>query len=541
MRPLLALLVLTSCNAGSKDAPSKDSDDSDVVPQSVCAAQGLSEHPWDTVGPYGEHRHDVAADAILPLGDAGWTLSENWTGCDTLMFVTDTLPVSDLNPVSVWGSDLDALLEDSPKNVQWFFVSRQEGPDAKAAIGGMQTQLDAVLAGMKKADRAWWTDRVHVVTKPAGKLDGWVGSVIASGIGTGGFAIDRHQQLRGLGSFSDVTRSNASDKWPWDNNLAMAARDARYLDKQSEQQDVLDAQVATVVPMWTGEVIQEFAEMDVTLPDATTMAGFDTFQIEVDMRCPDPTKAEVGNSEVGNCGAWDYLAHLWLQEDDGSWTELSRFITSYHRETHWVTDATPMLAVLKAGGTRHFKWEWAPSWNVQPTETRLNLRFSNAAKGMHPTTTTHLFSGGSWNSHYNEAREPMVVPIPAGAKKVELWSVISGHGSSPADQCAEFCNHQHEFTVNGATHLAEFPEAKLNEGCVSELKNGATPNQWGTWWFGRGGWCPGQQVNPIVFDVTTEATAGQDATILYRGLFKGVTPNDNGGDIVLNSWLVVYE
>lgn len=535
MRSLLALLVLTACNAGSKDGTAADTD-SDVTPQSVCAAQGVSERPWDAVGPYGELRHDVAADATLPVGDEGFTLSEGWTGCDTLMFLTDTLPVSDLNPVSVWGTDLDQLLDESPKNVQWFFVSRQEGPDAKAAIEGMQTQLETVLAGMKKADRAWWTDRVHVVSKPAGKLDSWVGHVVASGIGTGGFAIDRRQQIRGVGSLADVTRMNASQQWPWDNNLAMAARDARYLDRQAEQQDTLDAQTVTVVPMWTGEVIQEFAEMDVTLPDATTMAGFDTFQIEIDMRCPDPTKPE-----FGNCGAWDYLAHLWVQESDESWTELSRFITSYHRETHWVADATPMLAVLKAGGTRHFKWEWAPSWNVQPTETRINLRFSNSGKGMHPTTTTHLFSGGSWNSHYNEGREPQQVPIPAGAKKVELWSVISGHGSSPQDQCAEFCNHQHEFTVNGATHLAEFPEAQVNEGCVSELKNGATPNQWGTWWFGRGGWCPGQQVNPIVFDVTSEVTAGQTATISYRGLFKGNTPNDNGGDIVLNSWVVVYE
>lgn len=532
MRLVPAFALLAACTSAPTDLPA----DTDTTPPSFCEAQGLSEHPWNTEGPYGVLRHALADDLTLPLADGPWTLSEHWTGCETMMFVTDSLPRSSIDGTNVWTSDLDALLEDSPRNVHWFFVSRQEGEAARASLDGMQAQLDTVLAAMKKGDRTWWTDRVHVVDKPAGKLGGWVADVVTDGIGTGGFAIDRHQLLRGLGSFADVTRSNAAPDWPWDNNLAMAARDARYLDKHAELMDTLIAADDTIVPMWTGEVISGFAEMDVTLPDAATLAGFDTLQVEVDMRCPDPEKPE-----VGNCGAWDYLAYLWVQEQDGSWTELSRFITSYHRETHWVADATPMLAVLAAGGTRHFKWEWAPEWNVQPTETRLNLRFSTTGRGVRPTVSKHLFDGGPWNSAYNDGREPQTFAVPAGAKKVELWSVITGHGSSPVDQCAEFCNHQHEFTVNGNTHLAEFPIAQVNEGCVPELKNGMVPNQWGTWWFGRGGWCPGQQVNPVVFDVTSEVTAGQDATISYRGLFKGNTPNDNGGDIRLNTWIVVYE
>jgi hypothetical protein len=66
------------------------------------------------------------------------------------------------------------------------------------------------------------------------------------------------------------------------------------------------------------------------------------------------------------------------------------------------------------------------------------------------------------------------------------------------------------------------------------------PNQSGTWWFGRGGWCPGQQVDPHVFDVTADVLAGGDATVGYRGLFAGSAPPDGSGDINLTSWLVVY-
>jgi hypothetical protein len=66
------------------------------------------------------------------------------------------------------------------------------------------------------------------------------------------------------------------------------------------------------------------------------------------------------------------------------------------------------------------------------------------------------------------------------------------------------------------------------------------PNQPGTWWFGRGGWCPGQQVEPWVVDVTTDVTPGQMAQITYRGLFNGATPPDASGNIVMTSYLVVY-
>jgi hypothetical protein len=67
------------------------------------------------------------------------------------------------------------------------------------------------------------------------------------------------------------------------------------------------------------------------------------------------------------------------------------------------------------------------------------------------------------------------------------------------------------------------------------------PNQGGTWWFGRGGWCPGQQVDPWVVDVTADVTPGETVTLSYEGKLNGNTPPDNAGKIRMNSWLVIYE
>jgi hypothetical protein len=169
------------------------------------------------------------------------------------------------------------------------------------------------------------------------------------------------------------------------------------------------------------------------------------------------------------------------------------------------------------------------------------MRFSNAGKGYAPVQLTPLFSGGTFDAHYNDTRTPVDVPIPADAKRVELWALTTGHGSDPATQCAEFCNHQHEMTVNQKVYVQEFKEAATNEGCIAQAAHGMVPNQGGTWWFGRGGWCPGKQVDPWIVDVTQDVTLGQTATVKYRGLFAGQTPADGGtGNIVLSSYLVVY-
>jgi hypothetical protein len=39
-------------------------------------------------------------------------------------------------------------------------------------------------------------------------------------------------------------------------------------------------------------------------------------------------------------------------------------------------------------------------------------------------------------------------------------------------------------------------------GCSDKVSQGAEPNEYGTWWYGRGNWCDGMDVKPLVTDVT---------------------------------------
>lgn len=511
-------------------------------PSAICAALGLTARPFEA-GPYGPHRGDLADDFTVELADGTtWSFQASFSGCESYVFTPDNLPVSDLDPKSIWESpsDLKKLVTTSPRNVHYFFVSRKKTDEEAAPnIDGQQTRVEALLATLPEADAAHWRSHLHVIRKKAADLGGFITDVLGTH-GRIGFAIDRRQRIRGAGYLADVNRySSALDAqmlWPWKWNLAYLAREPEYFNAESDRADALDAEGATVIDLFTGEVLEEYADTTATLPPAAEMASFDTLEIEVTSQCPDPD-----DIEIGNCGAWDYLAGLFLADDPDHLVELGRFITAYHRETHWVADVSGLLPLLASGGQHAFRWSFAPEWNKQPTATRLSLRLSRKNKGVVPRQATYLFSGGAFGSTYNVDRLPVDVPIPAAAKKVELHVVVTGHGAG-TNQCAEFCNHQHEITVNGQTHLIEFPEAGTEDECVPQVSHGMTPNQAGTWWFGRGGWCPGQQVNPRVIDVTAEVTPGQPATVAYRGLWKGVDPPPDGsGDINLTSYLVVHE
>jgi hypothetical protein len=67
------------------------------------------------------------------------------------------------------------------------------------------------------------------------------------------------------------------------------------------------------------------------------------------------------------------------------------------------------------------------------------------------------------------------------------------------------------------------------------------PNQSGTWWLGRGGWCPGMQGEPWIVDVTAEVTPGQPAVLRYPGQWKGKPPSTSLGKIDMGAWLTIWE
>jgi hypothetical protein len=174
-----------------------------------------------------------------------------------------------------------------------------------------------------------------------------------------------------------------------------------------------------------------------------------------------------------------------------------------------------MLSQLQAG-PQHFTFSAYEGYLSR-------LRFYLGRRGTaRAPEATFLWEGGPFDADYDGLHPPREIPIPADATRVQLVALLSGHGfGADAANCAEFCNHTHVFTVNGVEHLKEHPLAGGTMGCLDRVGQGITPNQYGTWPYGRGGWCPGMDVAPWVVDVTDEVQPGEVATLSYRAGVDG--------------------
>jgi hypothetical protein len=151
-----------------------------------------------------------------------------------------------------------------------------------------------------------------------------------------------------------------------------------------------------------------------------------------------------------------------------------------------------------------------------------------------------LWTGGVWDATYNAMHPPRTVTVPADVRRVDLYALITGHGGVAPTNCAEFCNHVHNFSINGMMYTRMFPEARAASDCANRVNEGVVPNQHGTWYFGRGGWCPGLDVAPWIVDVTSHLRPGSSNEITYNTLYNGRPVSTSQGNIVLSSYLVYW-
>jgi hypothetical protein len=577
----------------------------------LCADNGWLSRDWKNESE-SEALYATAADFTIATTTGDWTFSEHFTGCETLLFITDDPRQTFGWPTGIWERDIDTLFERLPRNTHLFFISTVINTEAREQmLADMQTDIERELSGT--ADEAWWLEHVHYVPKTPFAIGGWISGVITSpGWGLG---IDRFQRIRYIGSYADPTRYSSSAGW-FAPNLSMVANEVIHYNFESDRAELMEAEGADVVPIFTGERVGGSTYVEVDWPDTS---AYDTMSIDLYMGCE-------GDGEYGDCPAWDYMAYLYLCEDevetnphgstscqehtpevmgtclsDGTatsttcrevadcedstgvtWTcdgyeaeiaadritgacldpygdnvdrdyvcnddgtgyddiacgcshEVGRWITTYHREGRWVYDNSSMLPMLARSGKRTFRFN-----TTGPYEIELDLRLSNQGKATRPDELIYLFDGGRINSSYNANHPPMTIDIPSDATKVELASVITGHNAD-GNNCAEFCDIAHHFTINDNASgeiVREFPESEGTLDCQDKVAEGTTPNQYGTWWYGRAGWCPGKEAATDVVDITDQVTKGAANTFAYKALYNG---GEYTGDatIRMRSWLVI--
>ncbi|MGZ3452469.1 MAG: peptide-N-glycosidase F-related protein [Polyangiales bacterium] len=536
LRAALAAVILVACS--KNDPPAEQP----VTVDDTGTEAATDDAPADThvstfaKGPYGTSPRDVAGPFVAPTTTGDWSFEDHFTGEDHYVFVA-YLSTNAYSKGLLKGPYLTKLLAASPKNVHYFFLYRDDKPTFDAWVATATPLLDA-----------YWKDRVHFVTQQADALPGWLGDVFRERTAAKltyerndrlHFAVDRTQHVREVGMLGRLSSSGTTP------DLSFLASEPTYYEFEYAREQKLAAAKANVVPVFKDATVVETIDTDVTLPDAATMATYDTLEVDLSTNCE--------HHRDGECGAWDYISDLRIctegpPDDAGAPTldcgiELARWITSYWREGRWVTDISGMLPFLADGGKKKLRWYASKQWDPRPANyvASLSLRFSNTGKGMKPVSAKKLFEGNSLNDSYASHYPPLALDIPADTKKAELYALITGHGSE-TDQCAEFCNHTHHFRLNGGTeHVLDFPMAQSADGCRKRVNEGVVPNQFGTWYFGRGGWCPGFDVAPFRADLTADVKATN--TLTYEA-FIGTTPPAAGstyGNIHMTTYLVLWK
>ena len=208
----------------------------------------------------------------------------------------------------------------------------------------------------------------------------------------------------------------------------------------------------------------------------------------------------------------------------------------------WLTDITPLNPLFEKDGKYKFKFTVDGDYYVNTLDFVFVKKEAEQPKKLIPLFNQREQFDENYNSHF----EPQVLN-EENVKKAEIHAFITGHGNASEEaNCAEFCPFESVFTVNGNDFEIDFKKASSLDGCFEEVKNGVVPNQYGSWPYGRAGWCPGQNVSLIRIDVTDALVSGEN-TFSYAGYLDGEIYEpvviDEGGyraEIYLSSYLVIY-
>ena len=486
----------------------------------------------------------VVPQFSFPTLNGTFNFNNRWTGHDVYFFMFKYTDSNGNNNGATWSQNPGKFIRNLPENTHLFYGSFDNSYHSDVV-----NQRNAVLAGLSISEEAHWDARIHYIDMDASNLGGGLGSMISSFNSPFFMGIDRFQLARETGSlYAWTTQSNDPYHLSFEPNQWVAEFPAkiREQDPAVHAVSIMDYQQHT--GGWNSGY-SSFSNGTFDLPE--NLSSYDTLEVYHEHACYERTnRYQKSDGTYGGCHEWDYLAYLFACDEDNSSvcnTEAVRWITTYGREGMWLTDISPYLFMFNDNEDRRFKYAGANRGHLTVT-----FLFSDWGSGSRAVDATYAFSGGQFDGTYNNESKynrQLNFTVPSSATSVEIVATITGHGfNKDTANCAEFCDHEHHYTMGQHHTYESHPLVNSNEGCENEVDNGVVANQFGSWPFGRAGWCAGQDVKQWTYDITDWTDNGTNNTnhLVYRGYYNGAdyVPSDgigNGGrNIRAVVWIVFY-
>ena len=481
---------------------------------------------------------------ILYPQNPEWNLEQNWTGNESYIFIHFDANVSSSS--ALWGSSTrEQLLTTSPNNVHYFFISNRT--QYESDMVQMKEIYDEILEEFSLEDQNHWNNHLHFINEKTSNLNNWLSTVLT---GKFALAIDSFQQIREIGYLGNPATFSGT-------YIHYLAHEALYFDYENNTFSETNNSYNEITIFerehytggWAASISQVF-----DVPNQQELSQYNKMEVELLRGCPD---ANMNYSDAG-CDDYDRIARLYFCDLDGSKCyEIAKWITPFDRQPHSLTDISPFLSILRSNENEQKILKFQESgWPNSLLTIKLRLyngvNENGYAQAIYPLWNNTV----QFNPDYEENRPAQVFSVPSNATKVEFVSYISGHGwgSAGCFNCCEFCNSRHVFSINGGVYEfnQSFPNASSNTHCMDPgtiQTTGVIPNQYGTWGYGRAGWCPGRDVKPYIMDITEHIIAGDDNVIDYNACRVSgnscVSPPTCAGDgycpeIAMSSYIIIY-
>ena len=485
----------------------------------------------------------IVPDFTVPTLGATFYFDEVWTGNDVYLFLFKYTSSSGTSNSNVWGQNPGTLIRNLPDNTHLFYGSFDTSYHSDVI-----DRRTAVENSLNPSEETKWNDRIHYIDQRATSITGGLGDMISSINNPLYMGIDRFQMARESGSLASYPSGSTDplhlvyEPEQWNAEFPV---EIRLQDPGIEVITMMDFEYHT--GGWQGGYS---SKRNVTFP--ANLSSYDTLEIYHEHACDERSNryGKADGSE-GGCHEWDYEANLYICDPvdvNSCGTEFVRWITTYGREGRWLTDLTPYLFMLDDNDFRQFRYGGANRGSLT-----ISFLLSNWGENDIANSGEFAFSGGQFDGTYNDESKysrQFNFTVPSGTTRVEIVSTITGHGFGQDNQnCAEFCNHEHHYSMNGYSTAELHPIANSNDGCKQLVGEGVVANQYGSWPYGRAGWCPGQDVKQWRYDISSwsDMTGASSNNLNYEGLFNGqeYTPSDGVGNgnrnIHAEIWIVYYQ
>lgn len=227
------------------------------------------------------------------------------------------------------------------------------------------------------------------------------------------------------------------------------------------------------------------------------LSGYKSILLNLDLHCP-----------AGGCDPWDQPGMLYIQKDNVTY-EILRYITPYGRACGgWTFDLTDFKPIMQ--GKTIFE-SIIRVWGASGWLVEMELILEPGTPEYEVTRIDRL-----WNEDYWVYGDPDIpydfpsrtISILENTDKARIRMTVTGHGQGNTLNAAEFSEFTHHVWVDGNE---TFDMYLWNDDCD---QNPCSP-QSGTWQYSRAGWCPGQDVQPWVYNLDDYITQGENLDLEF--------------------------